>query len=160
MHTNDDETIINCILGKDYDVDSAYLKIAKKHSNDLKISKNLDYNYGVTLKGYYNSGIGMIEFNSQTKLKKNYELKFEITIPKSFDVKSVGLIVSNSGYEAEKSNCLRGDIESTKIENKYHNKIYVRNETTMYFGNHVVQAILTTTTGKKYYSDLLVVRVR
>lgn len=160
LHTNDDETIKNCIYGQNYDIDLAYLKIAKNHSNDLKTSKCLDYNNGVILKGYYNSPTGMRYFDSQTLLKKNYELKFEISIPSSFNVKSVGLIVSNSGYEAEKNKCLRGNIESTNVEYKYNNKIYVRNETTAYFGNHVVQALLTTTTGKRYYSDLLIVRVR
>lgn len=158
--TNDDETIINCILNKTYDLDNAYLKNAKKHSSELKISNlNVSY-YKVFLKGYYESNNSMIEFNSQTILRKNYNLKFEILISNSIPVKSVGLIVSNAGYEAEKDNCLRGNIEDTKIEYKYNNKIYIRTETTSYFGNHVVQAVLTTVSGKKYYSDLLIVKIR
>ena len=88
-------------------------------------------------------------------------MKFDISVAPSFQQGStVRLIVSNGGYEALKHNCLRGKSEETEIHYKANNKYYYRYETTSYYGNHCVQAYVKTSSGKTYYSDVLVVKVR
>ena len=72
----------------------------------------------------------------------------------------VKLIVSNGGYEALKKCCIRGKAESAESSFKSNNKYYYREESTAYYGNHCVRAYVKTSTGKTYYSNILIVRVR
>lgn len=158
--TNHDKAIRECIIGKNPDVDNAYLLNAKSHSRSLNISKESLPLYGMfTLRGFYFDQGVWREFSSNKLLKKKMELKFEITINyTNIQIKSVKLIVSNAGYEAMYANALRGQEENTEYnKNK---RTYERKETTSYYGNHFVQAMVTLQNGKRYHSSLLIVRVR
>ena len=70
------------------------------------------------------------------------------------------VIVSNAGYEAYKDKCPRGGSFETETKYNYDHKLYTRNETTKYYGNHVVQAIAISDKGEIYHSDYLIVKVR
>lgn len=161
--TNDENTVYCCLKNKPYDVDNGYINDAKSHFiNKEGLSKTLNPYFNViTISGFYYMNGSWIRFDSNTVLKKNYNLKFDISVAPSFQQGStVRLIVSNGGYEALKHNCLRGKSEETEIHYKANNKYYYRYETTSYYGNHCVQAYVKTSSGKTYYSDVLVVKVR
>ena len=158
--TNDDETIKNCILGKTYNLDAAYLSNAKSHSSELSNKNNaLVYYSPISLTGYYLENDNWIRFDSNTVLEKGKQLRFEIYISNSIQIKTIGLIISNAGYEAMIANCLRGGIEKVNLGKRNNSKIYYRDETTSYKGNHFVQAVFESTNGGKYYSQLLTVRI-
>lgn len=158
--TDDENTIINCILNKSYDLEKGYFKSAKSHSPML----NLIIAYSpVSIRGeYFDENINnWITFNSNSILKKNIKLKFTISVLASFSPKDVKLIVSNAGYDAViRNKCPRGKPEETKFLKKNNMLLeYYRYEPTSYFGNHVVQAIVVTKNGN-YYSNLLHVCIR
>lgn len=159
--TNDCETILNCILNKEYNIEKAYLQNAKQHSPELCLSNNLITYTGISVKGKYNNNGIWYEFNSLSILSKELSLSFEIDIPSSFSIKEVKLIVTNSGYDASvRHNCPRGKAENTILQNTSYGHKFTRSETTSYYGNHFVQALLITTRGQKFYSEILTVRVR
>lgn len=161
--TNDEETIEHCILNKPYDVEKGFLNNAKAHFENRGGLTNalIPYFNIISINGFYRINNYWEPFDSNTILKKNYNLKFEINVAPNFQRGSiVKLIVSNSGYEALKNNCLRGKSEPTKIAYKANNKYYFREESTSYYGNHCVQAYVKLPNGKTYYSDILVVKVR
>ncbi|MCR4660686.1 MAG: nucleotidyltransferase domain-containing protein [Clostridia bacterium] len=146
--TNDEITIINCINGKQYDLDAAYAKDAKSHSQALNLKENGGF---INLTCVDDEGKSI--YSNQT-LPKGLSINFYIGFPSSIPASQVTLVVSNSGYES--INCKRGNEETTKkINGKYY-----RNESTSYNGNHYVQAIVKTTTGNKYYSRPFIVRIR
>ena len=158
--TNDDETIKNCILGKTYNLDAAYLSNAKSHSSELSNKNNaLVYYSPISLTGYYLENDNWIRFNSNTILEKGKQLRFEIYVSNSIQIKTIGLIISNAGYEAMIANCLRGGIEKVNLGKHDNSKIYYRYETTSYKGNHFVQAVFESPNGGKYYSQLLTIRI-
>ena len=161
--TNDEETIISCIKNKSYDIDEGYNNNAKSHfKNKDGLSKIVKpYFDVVTVKGFYFANNIWNAFDSNTILKKGYNLKFEINVLKSFRQGStIKLIVSNGGYEAMKNKCPRGESVETVFECKNNNECYCREEFTAYYGNHCVQAYVNTSVGKTYYSDILIVKVR
>lgn len=150
--TNDDETIKNFILGKTYNLDEAYLSNAKSHSSELSNKNNaLVYYSPISLTGYYFENDNWIRFDSNTILEKGKQLRFEIYVSNSIQIKTIGLIISNAGYEAMIANCLRGGIEKVNLGKHYNSKIYYRYETTSYKGNHFVQAVFESHNGGKYY---------
>lgn len=161
--TNDEQTIKNCILNKPYDIENGFLNNAKAHfeikgglTNSLISCCSV-----ININGFYKFNESWQRFDSSTILRKNYNLKFEINIAPNFQNGAiVKLIVSNSGYEALKNNCLRGKAEPTEIAYRANNKYYYREETTSYYGNHCVQAFVKLLNGKTYYSDILIVKVR
>ncbi|MCI6014861.1 MAG: hypothetical protein MRZ09_07735 [Coprobacillus sp.] len=161
--TNDEQTIKNCILNKPYDIENGFLNNAKAHfeikgglTNSLISCCSV-----ININGFYKFNESWQRFDSSTILRKNYNLKFEINIAPNFQNGAiVKLIVSNSGYEALKNNCLRGKAEPTEIACRANNKYYYREETTSYYGNHCVQAFVKLLNGKTYYSDILIVKVR
>ncbi len=161
--TNDDDTIISCIKNQPYDIDRGYINDAKSHfENKDGLSKALiPYFNVIAITGFYRINDSWNKFDSNTTLKKNYNLKFEITVAPNFQQGStVRLIVSNGGYEALKHNCLRGKSELTESGYRANHRYYYRYETTSYYGNHCVQAYVQTSSGKIYYSDVLIVKVR
>ena len=146
--TNDEITILNCINGKQYDLDVAYAKDAKSHSRALNLKENGGF-INLTCVDDENRNI----YSNQT-LPKDLSINFYVGFPSSISASNVTLVVSNSGYES--INCKRGNEETTKkINGKYY-----RNESTCYNGNHYVQAIVKTTTGNKYYSRPFIVKIR
>lgn len=148
--TNDKETILNCIKGEKYDLDLAYRNDAKSHSTLLNLHP---INPFISLKCKINGTNQFVE--SKSKLDKELSIIFRVNVPYSISMKSVRLIVSNSGYEA--GDCKRGNDEEM-VQNDAN--IYSRFEHTSYNGDHYVQAIATSTTGNIYYSTPFVVRVR
>ena len=159
LSTNDESTIVNCILNKPYDIDCAYLRNAKRHSFDLL--NNTYQSDFLTIIGKYRIGEYWAAFNSSDILSKETEVKFEINIPQSLSVKDVKLVVTNSGYDAEvRHDCPRGNPESTVREQSAGFCKFVRFESTSFYGNHFVHALITTTRNKMYYSKILTVKVR
>lgn len=158
--TNDQCEITNCIFGKSYNIEQAYLNNAISHSPKLQSTNSILVYESITLKGYYLHDNQWIPFNSSTILGKNVDLKFEISVFSKIKVKDVKIIISNAGYEAMKENALRGNAEETEACNKFESCIYIRNEHTLYFGNHFAQALVISDVGKKYRSSILVVKVR
>lgn len=162
--TDDETTIINCILNKPYDLGNGYFKSAKSHSPMLNFKNKLILiNSPVSIRGeYFDENLNnWITFDSNSILKKNVQLKFTISVLASFSPKDVKLIVSNAGYDAViRNKCPRGKPEETKFLKKNNMLLeYCRYEPTSYFGNHVVQAIVVTKNGN-YYSNLLHVCIR
>ena len=161
--TNDEQTINNCILNKHYDVEQGYLNNAKSHFENKGglVKALIPFFNAVHINGFYKENDSWKHFDSNTILKKNLDIKFEIFVAPVFQHKtSVKLIVSNSGYEALKNNCLRGKAEPTMMVFNNENLHYYREETTLYYGNHCVQAYVKLENGKTYYSDILIVKVR
>lgn len=161
--TNDKDTIANCLENKQYDIEQGYINNAKSHFNDKGgLNEGLIKSHNIiSVKGIYSCDNNWKEFDSSTELKKDYNLKFVIYVAPNFQQGSdVKLIVSNGGYEALKKCCIRGEAESAKSFCKSNNKYYYREESTSYYGNHCVQAYVKTSTGKTYYSNILIVRVR
>lgn len=108
--TNDEQTIKNCILNKPYDIEKGFLNNAKSHF-EIKgglTNSLISYFSVININGFYKFNDSWQRFDSSTILRKNYNLKFEINITPNFQNGAiVKLIVSNSGYEALKNNCLR-----------------------------------------------------
>lgn len=78
-----------------------------------------------------------IEIKSGTPLGKNVSLKFEV-IANKVDEYDIHWQITNTGFEARRSNCLRGDFyESELFEGKK-----VRKEVTSYIGKHFVEAYI------------------
>jgi len=159
LMTNNEETIKKCFLGDSYSLDDAYIANAKSHSPLLHVKGGLIPFY-ISLRGYIVKENTLTSFSSNSIINKQEELKFIISIPSSIQVKDVKLVVSNAGYEAYKSKCPRGNAEDTKKESKDGFYSFYRFETTLYYGNHVVQALVHSTSGNTYLSDYLIVRVR
>ncbi len=105
-----------------------------------------------------NNNFSIIDSNAI--INKHSHIRFIAKIPPSFPVSEIKLIVSNAGYEAYKNNCLRGNAE--KME-KYSDSMlflkYYRDEYTSYYGKHVVQVILKTTSNHYYRSKYFIVNV-
>lgn len=161
--TNDEETILNCLKNKTYDIECGYINNAKSHfKHKGGLSKALIPLFNVvTITGFYKIDNLWNRFDSNTILNKKSSLRFEITVSPSLQKDSiVKLIVSNGGYEAFKHGCLRGNLEETKINYRANIQYFYRDEITSYYGNHCVQAYVKTSSGKIYYSDVLIVRVR
>ena len=146
--TNDKNAIINCLEGKDYNIDEAYARDAKAHSALLSLKESGTF---ISLKCEDERGYNIY---SNQMIPKNIDITFTISVPSSIPIKSVNLIVSNSGYESIE--CKRGQEETTtKGKNTYFRKEY-----TSFNGNHYVQAIVRTTTGHIYYSKPFIVKIR
>ena len=144
--TDNEKVIKDFILGKNVDIDKAYEYGAKEHSPllDLKV-----LNSYINLSCYDNT----LEIFSNQQLNKNIKLKFKVNIPFYHDVNEVKIIISNSGYESRR--CLRGEAITIYMSNGE----YVREEHTLYNGNHYAQALVKTT-NKTIYSKPFIVRVR
>lgn len=161
LYTDDEETVKNCILGKYYDIDTAYKRVARKHSRLIKFKERYTY----IIKGWYSKNESNYKnIDTTTILEKGMNLKFEITIPNSIPIKKVSWIICNSGYEARIKNQLRGDtLEDSNDIDKIsmpNNKIFIKTENTAYYGDHYVQAEITSQSGSRYYSNIITVRIR
>lgn len=154
LMTLDLETIKNCIEGKEINIDEGYYKNAKGHSSISKCN-----NSWLQLNGFEIRNNGDFLFNSNSILQNSTKLRFEIFLPPQLknNLSDLKLIVCNAGYDAFINNCLRGNAE---VLSKKDNDTYEREESTAYYGNHFVQAVLRTKNGTKIFSNLLVVRVR
>lgn len=161
----DDETVMeNCILNEPYDENESYIKNAENHSTLIKLGQNpIVPFFNFTIQGYYSSddsyNNSTIEY---TELSKNLNLKFVAFVPDSISIKSVRWIICNAGYEAKKAGSLRGDKLEKSNDNlpSHPGRKYIKYEQTLYHGNHFAQAVLETTTGKLYYSNIIVVKIR
>lgn len=146
--TNDSKRIIEFLEGSYVSIDDAYANDAKSHSKSLSLTVNPLFNLQCI------DSAGRKIFSGE-KIGKDKHITFHINIPYSLQIDTVGLIVSNAGYES--INCPRGNEENTTRKGPNH---YTRSETTSYNGNHYVQAIVKTTTGRTYYSSPFVVKIR
>lgn len=159
LMTNDKATIKNCLLGNEYSIDQGYLTNAKEHSKYLNILSTSNI-YGISLECYFNEDNYFSQINSNQVISKQKHIKFIVKVPVSFQILSIQLIISNAGYESYKNNCLRGDTENMKKSNGgSYTYEYYRSEYTSYYGKHVVQVMLKTTSGRTYYSKYFIVNV-
>lgn len=157
LMTSDETTIENCLLGKDYSIDLGYLTNAKEHSRYLDISSKEKLS-SVSLECYCDDPL--VEINSNEEISKGRDIKFIAKVPNSFQVSDIQLIISNAGYEAYKNYCLRGEAERmTKHLYSQNSQDYYRCEHTLYYGKHIVQVMLKTTTGHIYYSKYFIVNI-
>lgn len=97
-----------------------------------------------------------VEYNESHIFKKGERFYFNIKFPSSLPLHDVKIIVSNSGYEAAKANCLRGTEEYADKINK---NFYRRKETSSYNGYHFVQAKGYDSMRRPYYSRIFVVHI-
>ena len=164
LMTDNEKAIKDCILGKPYNIEKTYEENAFRYSIMRKP------NYKIPIEGFI---IGDSAKDSQGKqektpffshnvLKKGIEIRFVTYVPKSMGIQNVEWIITNSGYDAKKNKCLRGDeIEPSCFSEKVGDaKRYYKKEYTQYYGNHFVQAVLTTKSRKTFYSNLFVVKIR
>lgn len=94
------------------------------------------------------------EIESGTPLGKDQYLKFEVLV-KNVEVYEVYWQITNTGFEARKRQCLRGDFyESELFEGKR-----VRTEETSYIGKHYVEAYIVRSNTCFGKSDPFVVNI-
>lgn len=161
--TNDSTTILNCLQNKPYSIDAGYLSDCKSHSPLLQIKQNNSLLLSpISLAGHYLTSNSWVSFNSDSILSPSLDLRFTIEVPLSLSPNEISLIVSNGGYDATLlHNCPRGSAEPTNtFTTKYNLIVKSRNEQTMYIGNHIVQAMVTTKHGLTLFSNPLIVKVR
>ena len=156
LMTYDWNTIKSCLLGGDVNISEGYQNSAKAHSNFKTQNSSLLLKCQRFLEGkdfwcYVESG---------EVLSKNIKLKFSLSIPKSIPVKSCELIVSNGGFDAiVRNECPRGDKVHTQTQSTFDHRVFFREENTAYYGEHLVQAVVTTTSGYFLYSNIFVVKI-
>lgn len=160
LMTNNEEAIVNCILGKAYDIDQAYLNNTKNYSL-MKYKKNGE-TFAHNIKCYYKDGNNKISFTNDTILQQNLNLIFEISIHNGINVTEVTWLITNSGYCSLSDNCLRGNTfeNSDNISRQKSYEVYMKEEHTSYYGNHFVQAKIKTKNNNIFFSNIAVVRIR
>ena len=150
MLTGNVEGVVKTIENNAYccDIESLYKRDAKSHSPSLNISTCVG-----EIRLMCTDEEGNIISSGQI-LRKDLSLRFDITTLFKCSKSTVKLIVSNAGYEAQ--NCKRGEEYTVKEIDSNH---FYRYETTLYNGDHYVQAIIRNGYGS-HYSDFFIVRIR
>lgn len=161
--TDDSETVRKCILGEQFDESESYENSASKHSNLIKFNNLPVLHNGFSVSGYYSDGQNnFYSISNPTVLDVGMNLKFIATVPRSIKVKELYWVICNAGYEARKASSLRGKNKEYSNETKdsgYARK-YIRFESTSYHGNHYAQAVMKSTTGKVFVSNIVTVKIR
>ena len=160
--TDDENSIKCCLLGLDYDISEAYLNNAKSHSAFLNTNNNLISLFRPTINTYYSNDYSYnLQTYQYTTLSDNLNLKFTLFVPDSLAARKVEWVICNAGLEATLAGDLRGDVyTSDEKENVAFGTNYTKFEHTSYHGDHFVQAIVTTKTNNKYYSNLITIKIR
>jgi tRNA nucleotidyltransferase (CCA-adding enzyme) len=157
--TDDDKTIQACFLGQSFDADSGYLNVAKRNCSFLIFDPLKAQGPTIAAqKSHEKNFSNPLSYFSGTLIEKDWKIMFFI----SQEIRSAEWMICNSGYEARKQGCLRGDKfvpgndkdETDSPMNK------MRFETTSYYGNHFVQAKIKTQYGTIEYSPVFVVKIR
>ena len=106
------------------------------HHQKSKWAEHLIENVSIRAK-YFRNGFRWKEIKSGMALNKHGNLRFEVQVNELKDYE-IWWQVTNTGKEAERENCLRGDFYSSElVEGKK-----VRKESTLYTGHHYVEAYL------------------
>lgn len=106
------------------------------HHQKSKWAEHLIENVSIRAK-YFRNGFRWKEIKSGMALNKHGNLRFEVQVNELKDYE-IWWQVTNTGKEAERANCLRGDFYSSElVEGKK-----VRKESTLYTGHHYVEAYL------------------
>ena len=164
LYTDDMEVVLKCLLGESYDLDSSYENSANKTS-----SKNLNKYlhpvvaspFRIIAEQYDEKAKLYFPFNDYSFLSKHVSLRFTISVNKYlYNTVDCIWVVTNAGYEARKSNCLRGKRENGSVTTDGYNKKYTKIENTLYYGDHFVYAIIKTSQGHEYYTNRVRVRIR
>ncbi len=149
--TNDERTIISIMNGESVDLNKAYEHDAISHSSALRLNMG-QANVIITC----NDEKGNSILSSQI-IPKNVDLRFDVMCLGCYvEIESVHLIISNAGYES--ICCPRGKEETTEFDR--YRRVYWRKETTLYNGNHYVQAIVRLKNKRTYYSMPFIVKIR
>lgn len=161
--TDDAETIVNCILGNNYNIEEAYKNSSfRNNKNNLLQLKDLNI-HPFSIKSYIDESERLRPFSSYDILSKGKNLCFKIISPlMTQEIEDVKWIIANSGYEARTGDELRGDkFEDSEEENNLVvREGYTRRETTKFHGNHFVQAVIYTKKKAIFYSNILTVKIR
>lgn len=162
--TDDEVVIENCILNKPYDENQSYVQNAGNHSSLIKFNQNrLVPFFNFTIQGYYSTDYSYRNSTLEyTDLSKDLNLKFVSFVPGSIAIKNLSWIICNAGYEAKKAAQLRGDRleQSDERPPEPSGRKFIKYERAAYHGNHFVQAILETTSGRVFYSNIITVKIR
>ena len=138
-------------------IESSYEKSAKSHSPSLKLSVGYFGMPTLSLSCHI-KGTGKTLLSGETIGKETY-LRFEINKSSFYSGYDFKFIVSNAGFEARIANQPRGKAEEPDKELSNGNK-YVKEEHTLYNGNHYVQVIATHPNKDNLYSIPFLVKVR
>lgn len=145
--TNDETTIVDCLLGKDVNINAGYLRNAKSHSKDLYLGN--DSASFLQVKAYLCEEDGFLhEFMNGEPIAKSASLLFRVSVPRSFGIKELTFVVSYADYEAEKDQ--RGEMYKYEKTEGYDPKAFSHSEHAKYYGRHFIQARLITTFGRTF----------
>ena len=161
--TDDESLVKDYLTGKGTDqniqslIESAYAKSAKSHSPSLQLTIGYAGSPALSLT-CRKVGASDVLQSGQTINKETY-LRFEIAKSSYYSGYHFTFVVSNAGYEARVADQLRG--KSEEPDRGLSNSVkFIREEHTLYNGNHYVQAIGTHPNKENLYSVPFVVRVR
>lgn len=148
--TNNEQTIKDYFDNKPINIENAYKENSKSNSLALHLLETRPF---INLSCVNENNV---EYQTNHVFKKGETFWFNIKFLSSIPLNNVKLIVSNSGYEATRANCLRGNEECTDKINK---TFYQRKETSSYNGYHFVQAKGYDNLKRPYYSNIFVVHI-
>ena len=87
-------------------------------------------------------------------LAKGKHLRFSVRVNRySIKISKCEWIITNAGYEARKKGDLRGESTSVPSITRDNFDYYYKEEHTKYYGDHFVQARLTTNTNRVIYTE-------
>ena len=163
LYTDDMDTIISCILNKSYNVENAYIKSANRtcgrnHAFYLPVVASP---FRISINKLDEKLNRYMPVSSYETLSKGESLLFEICFNKSL-IGTYGCtwVVTNAGYEARKAKCLRGKREDGGVRFEGYNKIFYKYESTLYYGDHFVFAVIQGANGKEYYTERIRIRIK
>ncbi|WP_157869918.1 nucleotide-binding domain-containing protein [Paracholeplasma brassicae] len=102
-----------------------------------------------------------VDYSDIEVIEKDTKLEFKVSFPGYIEVKKIEWLIVNTGYEARKSNQLRGNLfESSEVEDEIPINLRKRKtEHTSYSGVHYVISKVTDKSNHQYYSTPFKVRV-
>lgn len=160
----DDEELVEYYLTNeksDWDieqlVESSYEKSASSHSPSLNLTVGYFGSPALSMSCHIKGTSDVL--SSGEAVNKETFLRFEVNKSTFYSGYDFKFIVSNAGYESRCANQPRGKAEEPDKELSSGSK-YVREEQTLYNGNHYVQVIGTHPNKQTLYGAPFIVKVR
>lgn len=166
VSTDNKDAIINMLIGGKTSPDKAYedyaSEIARKKGNPFSSQLPTIYQTFPIYVEIYNEKDKTYYSDSLLKpLRKGKHLRFSVRINKySIQISKCEWIVTNAGYEARKKGDLRGESTAVPSISRDVFDYYYKEENTTYYGDHFVQARLTTKTNHVIYTEKIRVKIR
>ena len=166
VSTDNKNAILNLLLGGKSSPDKAYedyaSEIAKRKGNSFSSNSLTIYQSFPIYVEIYDEKSKIFLFDSLIyPLAKGKHLRFSVRVNRySIKISKCEWIITNAGYEARKKGDLRGESTSVPSITRDNFDYYYKEEHTKYYGDHFVQARLTTNTNRVIYTEKIRVKIR